>query len=72
MLVKNRNFARLNVKNCGGQIISNRIKLLATLRWLAGGMMWDVTMYLKIGWGTFFTDSDFGVIWPTMRAIDVA
>jgi hypothetical protein len=40
--------------NTLGQKITNEIKLLATLRFLAGGMKWDICMYLKKVFGFFF------------------
>jgi hypothetical protein len=50
-----------------GGIISPEVMLLATLRFLAGGMKWDICLSLNIGFGSFWGEN--GVIWSMMRAI---
>jgi hypothetical protein len=57
-----------NVKNNMGEPISVKTRLLCTLRYLAGGMFWDICLALKVGFGSFFGEN--GVLWPTMYAID--
>jgi hypothetical protein len=64
--------AKRGVKGSKGAPIGNRIKLMATLRFLAGGMKWDICMALKIGFGSVFADTNSGVIWPTCDAIDAS
>ena len=44
------------------------IMLLATLRFLAGGMMWDMCLALDIGFGSYRGEG--GVTWPTIYALD--
>jgi hypothetical protein len=44
----------------------NRLKLLCTLRYLAGGAHWDICFGFKIGFGSFFHHG----VWPIMEAID--
>jgi hypothetical protein len=56
----------------GRQPVTKKLKLLATLRYLAGGMKWDICFGLKIGYGSFFADNENGIIWPTLMAIDEA
>ena len=63
-------FIKKNVKDNNGQVLSNKTKLLATLRFLAGGQMWDICLALKIGFGSFYQSTKYGVIWPMMEAID--
>jgi hypothetical protein len=63
-------FIKKNVKDNNGQVLSNKTKLLATLRFLAGGQMWDICLALKVGFGSFYQSSKYGVIWPMMEAID--
>jgi hypothetical protein len=58
----------MGVRNGTEGIISSKIMLLATLRYLAGGMKWDTCLSLHIGFGSFWGER--GVIWPTMYAID--
>jgi DDE superfamily endonuclease len=65
-LAKNEEFARRNVKDKKGQPITAKHMLMATLRWLAGGMYIDICMSLLIAFGSFYG----GVLWPTMHAID--
>ena len=48
--------------------ISPDIMLLATLRFLAGGMMWDMCLALDIGFGSYRGEG--GVTWPTIYALD--
>ena len=54
--------------NGSGGVISPEIMLLATLRFLAGGMKWDICLSLDIGFGSFWGER--GVIWPTLHALD--
>ena len=42
--------------------------LLATLRFLASGMKWDICLALDIGFGSYWGGR--GVIWPTICALD--
>ena len=42
--------------------------LLATLRYLASGMKWDICLALDIGFGSYWGGR--GVIWPTICALD--
>ena len=67
-LPSNEMRASYTVKGKRGSLISPRVRLLATLRWLSGGMMWDICLVFKIGFGSFFGES--GVIWPTIAALD--
>jgi hypothetical protein len=53
-------------------VISARTKLYCTLRWLAGGSSLDICDLFGVGRGSFYVDSIFGVLWPTIRAIDLA
>ncbi len=62
----------LQVPGNNGQELSNRIKLLCTLRYLAGGSHWDICFGFKVGFGSFFHDGPYGVVWPTLEAIDKA
>jgi hypothetical protein len=74
-LKKNESKAKNNI---GGKSVKTDVsigidlKLMGTLRFLAGGMKWDICLALKLGFGTFFQDSDYGIVWPTLRAIDAA
>ena len=54
--------------NGSGGVISPEIMLLATLRFLAGGMKWDICLSLDIGFGSSWGER--GVIWPTLHALD--
>lgn len=45
---------------------------MCTLRYLAGGSYWDICFGFKVGFGSFFHDSKYGVIWPIMEALDKA
>ena len=45
---------RMQVKGYSGQELSNRIKLMCTLRYLAGGSYWDICFGFKVGFGSFF------------------
>ena len=65
-------YAQRNVEGCRGMPLTNRVKLLATLRFLAGGMKWDICMAFKIGFGSFFATNLSGVVWPTCDAIDAS
>jgi hypothetical protein len=56
--------------NSSGSLISNKTKLAATLRWLAGGSYIDICFEFGIGYGSFYQDD--GVLWGTMIAIDRA
>ena len=56
-----------------GSKISNRTKLYATLRWLAGGSYLDICFAWGVSYASFFTtDPAKGVVWPVIEAIDVA
>lgn len=66
---KNERYAKLCSKHnngARGQVLSPRIMLMGTLRWMAGGCYLDICMAMHIGFGSFFG----GVLWPTMEAID--
>ena len=65
LLAKDNEKATLN--GSGGEI-SPEVMLLATLRFLAGGMKWDICLSLDISPGSFWGER--GVIWPTLYAID--
>ena len=62
-----KNKAKAELNGSGGEI-SPEIMLLATLRFLAGGMKWDICLALDIGFGSYWGER--GVIWPTIYAID--
>jgi hypothetical protein len=64
--------ASRNCKGSRGQPLGNKTKLYATLRFLAGGSPWDICLAYRIGFGSFYAKTDWGVIWPIMRAIDQA
>eukprot|EP01031_Cornospumella_fuschlensis_P023551 gene23551-28561_t len=66
-LGKNEEMAKRNKREGKGEVISVEIMLMATLRYLAGGMMWDIVCALDVAPGSFYT-----VIWQTMEAIDNA
>jgi len=59
-----------NVEGKKGQTLPTKVKLLATLRYMAGGMKWDICLALKIGFGSFFQENKYGVVWPILDAID--
>jgi hypothetical protein len=59
-----------NIKNDEGTPISLKTKLLATLRYLAGGSKWDICLVFGIGFGSFFADNSLGIIYPILDAID--
>ena len=67
-----KEMAARSVKGGQGSALSPRIKLLATLRFLAGGMKWDICFAFKIGWGSFFSTESRGVFWPVCEAIDLS
>ena len=48
--------------------MSPEVMLLATVRFLAGDMKWDICLSLDIGFGSFWGER--GVIWPTLYALD--
>ena len=54
--------------NGSGGVISPEIMLLATLRFLADGMKWDICLSLDVGFGSFWGER--GVIRPTLHALD--
>lgn len=54
--------------NASGQEISTTTRLAITLRWLAGGMQWDLCFAFGISRSSFY--SRRGVLWPTIKAID--
>ena len=68
----NELMAKRQVSGHRGQPVSNRIKLHCALRFLAGGSYWDICFGFKVGFGSFFSDSKFGIIWPIMEAIDAS
>jgi hypothetical protein len=46
-----------------GHFISNRLKLYAIFRFLAGGSHWAICCFMfKIGFGTFFADTNYGLL----------
>ena len=61
----------INVKNKKGSSISNKIKLMATLRFLGGGIFWDICLAFKIGFGSFYVDNQHGILWPMCHAINM-
>jgi hypothetical protein len=63
-------YASRNIKNNEGTPISLKTKLLATLRYLAGGSKWDICLVFGIGFGSFFADNSLGIIYPILDAID--
>ena len=65
LLAKDIEKATLN--GSGGEI-SPEVMLLATLRFLAGGMKWDICLSLDISPGSFWGER--GVIWQTLYALD--
>ena len=67
---RSRRFAECNVKGKKGIPLSLKTKVLATIRYLAGGMRWDICLAMGIGFGTFFADSNRGVVCPILDAID--
>lgn len=54
--------------NSSGQEIGTATRLGVTLRWLAGGMQWDLCFAFGISRTSFY--SRRGVLWPTIRALD--
>lgn len=72
LIESNPDIAKRSVKNNHGEIVPIETKLLATLRYLAGGSHWDISFMFKIGFGTFFANSAYGVVWPMLKAIDNA
>lgn len=48
-----------------GEVVYVELMLMTTLRYLAGGMVWDIALALDIGPGSFYR-----VIWQTMEAIN--
>ena len=67
---KSIQMTKLSAKDGKGTSLCNRIKLLASIRYLAGGMRWDICFALNIGFGSFFVDTPRGVLWPTLMALD--
>jgi hypothetical protein len=65
-----RLYASRNIKNNEGSPISLKTKLLATIRYLAGGSKWDICLVFGIGFSTLFADARRGVIYPILDAID--
>lgn len=53
-----------------GSVVTARTKLFCTLRWLAGGNYLDICHLFGVGKGTFFVDNRYGILWPTISAID--
>jgi len=47
--------------------IPARLRLMLTLRWLAGGGIHDLTFWGNVGDSTFYSKT--GVVWPTIAAI---
>lgn len=58
--------------NSAGSEINNLIKLACTLRWLAGGSHHDVCTLFGVSDAAMFSCNRYGIIWPTMIAIDQA
>ena len=57
---RGRSVKMANLNTCrvtGSNVVSTELKLFATLRYLAGGMKWDICLALKLGFGTFFSSS---------------
>jgi hypothetical protein len=56
-----------------GSSITIRTKLYCTLRWLAGGSYLDICFAWGVAESSFYSDEDGrGIIWPIIRAIDIA
>jgi len=55
--------------NSSGEPISVCTRLVVALRWLAGGSYLDICFAWGLGISTFF-DTDHGVLWPTLQAIN--
>jgi hypothetical protein len=56
-----------------GSLISKRTKLYVTLRFLAGGSFLDLVFAWGISKSAFFSsEPEYGVVWPTLEAIDRA
>ena len=51
-----------------GSVISNKIKLAVTLRWLAGGSYLDLTWEFKVYNPSIYSED--GILWTTIHAID--
>ena len=62
-----KDIEKATLNGSGGEI-SPEVMLLATLRFLAGGMKWDICLSLDISFGSFWGER--GVIWPTLYALD--
>ena len=57
---KSDEMARRSVKDGEGIPVTNEIKLLCTLRYLAGGSKWDIAFAHRVGCGSFFVDKNRG------------
>ena len=68
LLEKNSAMASRNVKGSRGSVISPKMMLLSTLRFMAGGIYLDICMSMNIGFGSFFGRN--GLLWRTMEALD--
>lgn len=68
----NESMSRRQVSGCRGSLISTRMKLYCALRFLAGGSYLDICFGFKVGFGSFFADSKYGIVWPILEAIDKA
>jgi hypothetical protein len=56
-----------------GSSITTKTKLYCTLRWLAGGSYLDICFVWGAAESSFFSnDNQKEIIWPTIRAIDMA
>jgi len=55
--------------NSSGEVVTARTRLAVSLRWLAGGSYLDICFAWGLGISTFY-DSDHGVLWPTLQAIE--
>lgn len=78
-----RLFARLEqfIETCdenmatrsSGSVISKKVKLKCTLRWLAGGSYLDICTFYGVDDSTFYIhDSHKSILWPVINAINVA
>ena len=53
-----------------GSFISGQTRLAVSLRWLAGGSHLDISFAFGVSSENFF--NAFGILWPTLEAIDRA
>ena len=56
--------------NSSGSLITAKLRLACTLRWLAGGSYLDICFGFKVSKAAFFSETNRGIIWPVIDAID--